>query len=297
MPPSGRLRETTPHFLVKLVRNPLKKSQTISASSALVEQLGLRVEFDRMSRIVIGAATKTPSEIAAEYFGRFHLQCEGVFKQSLTEPNLTLIAASHRFAQEIGLWCEVIGDKREAELFRVAEHEYEYSLLALAQGHYRHAFKSLRLVLELTLQAVYLSANELRLREWFGNRVDTSWSAIVDEKDGVFSSRFAKGFMPSLKDHTAHYGGMAVLLYRECSEAVHGNMPQHIPLPSSIAFEQKTFDLWHSKAEILRLVLHFAIALRYFNDLSTAARWKVGGCLGHLSHVSEIKVALTAPKA
>ena len=244
----------------------------------------------------VAAVAKTPSEIAAEYFGQFHSQCEGVFKQSLAEPNLAKIATSHRFAPELALWCALIGEKREVELFRVAEHEYEYSLLALAQGHYRHAFKSLRLVLELTLQAVYLSANELRLREWFSNRVDTSWSAIVDEKDGVFSPRFAKGFFPSFKDHVAHYGGMAVLLYRECSECVHGNMPQHIPLPSAIAFEQKTFDLWHSKAEILRLVAHSAIALRYFDDLTAEARGKLAPCLGHLTQVSEIKAVFAAPK-
>ncbi len=227
------------------------------------------------------SVVKTQSEVAAEYFGQFHLQCEGVLKQSLAEPNLTKIAASHHFASELALWCQLIGDSREVELFRVSQHEYEYSLLALAQGHYRHAFKSLRLVLELTLQAVYLSANELQLREWFSNRVDTSWSAIVDEKGGVFSARFARGFFPSFKDHVAHYGGMAVLLYRECSECVHGNIPQHIPLPSTIAFEQKTFDLWHSKVEILRLVVHSAIVLRYFDDLPPEAHAKLGSCLGH----------------
>jgi hypothetical protein len=244
----------------------------------------------------VAAVVKTPSEIAAEYFGQFHLQCQGVFEQSLAEPNLAKVAVSHRFAPELALWCELIGDNREVELFRVAEHEYEYSLLALTQGHYRHAFKSLRLVLELTLQAVFLSANELRLREWFSNRVDSSWSAIVDEKDGVFSARFARGFFPSFKDHVAHYGGMAVLLYRECSECVHGNIPQHIPLPSTIAFEQKTFDLWHSKAEILRLVVHSAIALRYFDDLPPEARAKLGSCLGHLMQIGEIKAAVIAPK-
>jgi hypothetical protein len=78
------------------------------------------------------AIAKTPNEIAAEYFRRFHLQCEGVLTQSLVEPNLTKIAASHRFAQELALWCEVIGDNREVELMRVAGHEYEYSLLALS---------------------------------------------------------------------------------------------------------------------------------------------------------------------
>lgn len=219
-----------------------------------------------------------------------------MFKQSLTGPNLGKIAASHRFAPELALWCVLIGDKREVELFQVAEHEYEYSLLALAQGHYRHAFKSLRLVLELTLQAVYLSSNELRLREWLSNRVDTSWSAIIDKNEGVFSPRFSKGFFPPFENHAAHYGGMAVLLYRECSECVHGNVPQHIPLPKTIAFDQNVFDLWHSKAEILRLVAHSALTLRYFEDLTDETRGKLASCLGHLTQVSEIKTVLATLK-
>jgi hypothetical protein len=185
------------------------------------------------------SGAKTLSEIAAEYFGQFHSQCESVCKQSLVEPNLTKITNSHLFTSELTLWCEVVGDKREAELLRVAAHEYEYSLLALAQGHYRHAFKSLRLVLELTLQAVYLSANELRLREWLSNRVDTSWSAIVDKNEGVFSPRFSKGFFPPFEIHAAHYGGMAVLLYRECSECVHGNAPHY-----SLLLTKTSANVW-----------------------------------------------------
>ena len=245
----------------------------------------------------IATVAKTPSEIAAEYFGQFHTQCERVLTTSLAEPNLTKIAVSHQFAPELLLWCSLIGDRREMDLSRVAVHEYEYSLLALAQGHYRHAFKGLRLVLELTLQAVYLSANELRLREWLSNRVDTSWGAIVDEKEGVFSPRFVKGFLPSFSDRAAHYGGLAVLLYRECSECVHGNIPKHIPLPKSIVFEQATFDLWHRKAETLRLVVHSALALRYFNDLNAGTRAKLVSLLNHLATVNEIKAAFAAPAA
>jgi len=72
---------------------------------------------------------------------------------------------------------------------------------ALAQGHYRHAFKGLSLVLELCLQAVALSANELCLREWPDNRRDTVWGVIVDDANGVFSKQFAHAFFPSLALH------------------------------------------------------------------------------------------------
>jgi hypothetical protein len=84
------------------------------------------LSFDTMSGTATGGAPRTPSD----YFGQLHLQCQAVFAQSLTEPNLTQIAKSHRFAPELALWCAQIGSKREVELFRVAEHEYKYSLLS-----------------------------------------------------------------------------------------------------------------------------------------------------------------------
>ena len=235
----------------------------------------------------------TSSQTAATYFGQFDSQCESVLRQSLVEPYLSKIAASHQFAAEMALWQSLIGNKREVELFQVAEHEYEYSLLALAQGHYRHAFKSLRLVLELSLQAVYLSSNEIKLREWLASRLDSSWSAIIDNKEGVFSERFCKAFFPDLKDHTAHHGGMAVLLYRECSECVHGNVQVHIPLPDTIVFEPTTFNLWHSKADILKRVVNFELALRYLNDLSADDRLQLASTLSLFSHIAAIQKVLT----
>lgn len=233
---------------------------------------------------------KTPSQLAAEYFGALHAECETVSAQSLAEPQLSAVAASFAFVNELKAWCEVLESRREVELLKVAALEYEFALLALTQGHYRNAFKSLRLVLELTLQAVLLSSNELKLREWLENRVDTSWSAIIDEKEGVFSPRFAKGFFRHLEVHVKHYAGMAVLLYRECSESVHGNMPKHITLPPNLGFDVEVFGLWHGKANLLALVANFCLVLRYFEDLSSDDRRKLSSFVAtRLGHIAEIK--------
>jgi hypothetical protein len=148
-------------------------------------------------------------------------------------------------------------------------------------------------VLELTLQGVFLSSNELNLREWLESRVDTSWSAIIDDKQGVFSSRFANGFFHGLEKHVKHYAGMAVLLYRECSECVHGNMPKHISLPPKLGFDQQVFDLWHGKAKILFLVTNFCLVVRYFDDLTTSDRTKLHAILTvRLAHIAEVKQEL-----
>jgi hypothetical protein len=217
-------------------------------------------------------------------------------KQSLTGKNAGLVAKSHQFATELQVWVRILGNRREAYLVKVAALEYEFALLALTQGHYRHAFKGLRLVMELCLQAVFLSANELRLREWLDNRADTVWSAIVDPEDGAFSKRFARSFFPSLEPHVQHYRGLAESVYRECSECVHGNIPRNILLPGALRFDQGVFELWHSKAALIALVTHFALSLRYLSDVREGDLATVEPFLSdHVGHVAEIRARLGGP--
>jgi hypothetical protein len=219
-----------------------------------------------------------------------------VFDLSMTTLNSSKIAASHIFCGEMADWCKVLDQRGEAELLRVATVEYQFALLALAQGHYRHAFKGLRLVLELILQAVSLSTNELLLREWLDNRADTIWSAITDKQEGVFSDRFAKAFFPELIKHVQNYREMATKVYRECSECVHGNTPKCIPLPSCLEFDQEVFDLWHSKASVVALIAHFVLSLRYLLDLAETDVSDLEHFLSdRLGHVEEIRSILGGP--
>jgi hypothetical protein len=218
-----------------------------------------------------------------------------IFEASLAGENLAAIGRSYHFGSELSSWAEVLCARREAELMKIATHEYGFAILALSQGHYRHAFKALRLVLELCLQAAYLSANELKLRDWLSNRRDTSWNAIIaeDADDAIFSVRFANAFFPELKPHLPHYRSLAAKVYRECSECVHGNVPTLVPLPKKLEFDQPIFDLWHEKAETSALVIHFALTLRYFNEVNEADRDPIEPALAErLGYVPEIRTAL-----
>lgn len=218
------------------------------------------------------------------------------FDLSLTAPNSPKIASSHVFASEMGVWCNVLAQRQEAELLKMAALEYEFALLALTQGHYRYAFKGLRLVLELILQAVYLSANEVLLREWLGNRADTVWSAITDKDQGIFSLRFAKAFFPEMTKHVQHYQELAVTLYRECSECVHGNTPKCIPLPACLEFNQGVFDLWHAKASTVALIAHFVLSLRYLSEISENDVSDLEPSLSdRLGHLEEVRKLLGGP--
>lgn len=231
-----------------------------------------------------------------EYLLKLLAKSGTIFDFSTTVPNSRKMAASYIFASEMGAWCKVLSQRREADLLKVAILEYEFALLALTQGHYRHAFKGLRLVLELTLQAVYLSANELLLREWIDNRADTVWSSITDKNESVFSQRFAKAFFPELTKHVEHYRQLAMKLYRECSECVHGNNPKFIPLPDFLNFDQSVFDLWHSKASILFMIAHFVLSLRFISDLSETDVSCLEPFLSdRLGHLEEIRKLLGGP--
>lgn len=231
-----------------------------------------------------------------KYFNQLHEKCGEILAASMASSNSAAVARSHQFSFELERWCQALGPRNEVELLRVAALEYEFALLALTQGHYRQSFKALRLVLELTLQAVHLSTNEICLREWLDNRIDTVWSSIISEEDGVFSKRFAKAFFPELSFHAPHYRGLAASIYRECSECVHGNMPKHVPLPSALDFDQAVFDLWHSKADVVALILHFALSVRYLSDIPEKEILDIEPFLtDRLGHLEEIRQLLGGP--
>lgn len=231
-----------------------------------------------------------------QYIAQLHKRCGQILTVSMTGANLGVVAGSHQFTYELSAWCKILENRTESELIKVATMEYELSLLALTQGHYRHSFKALRLVLEVSLQAVHLSVNEICLREWLDNSVDTFWSSIVNEDQGIFSARFTKAFFPELLKHVQHYRSLAITVYRECSECVHGNMPKYIPLPTSLDFNQDVFDLWHSKAEVVALIIHFALSIRYLSDLSERDIAVIEPFLtDRLGHIEEVRRLLGGP--
>lgn len=231
-----------------------------------------------------------------EYLQQLVSKSGAIFEHSMTPENSPKVAASFVFVREIEIWCNALEQRREVELLRVAALEHTFALLALTEGNYRHAFRGLRLVLELILQSVYLSANELLLRDWLENRADTVWDAITDENEGVFSYRFARAFFPELANDVQDYRKMAAALYRECSECVHGNTPKSIPLPACLEFDQGAFDLWHSKASIVAMTAHFALSLRYLLSVSEVYLSDLEHFLSdRLGHLEEVRKLLGGP--
>lgn len=209
-------------------------------------------------------AAKAPREIIEG----LHVQCAGVVSQTYADGREAILAQRYDFLADLETWSSVLLDRPENALFEVAQREYIVSMLSLAQGLYRNAFKGLRLVLELYLQGVLLSSDPIGRAEWLRNAKDTYWSSIVDEENGVFTIRFARAFFPQIEERVGAFRGVAKGLYRELSECTHGNVPSAIQLPENIRFDVDVFNTWCEKADTLRPIVHFALAMRYLNELS-----------------------------
>lgn len=217
-----------------------------------------------------------------------------IINESISQDNSGRISSLYSALGEFELWTVVLQSKRESELLVRAHTEYESAIFDLACGNYRSAFKALRLTLELTLQAVLLSSNELELRHWLSNQTDTSWKKITDTQAGVFSGRFVNAFFPALASHADNYLALATSVYRECSECVHGNTPHSIPLPQTLEFSKAACDAWIEKAEIVLLISSFALAMRYLPDLNESDKSTLElGILARLGHIESIRHTLS----
>ncbi|MYM85090.1 hypothetical protein GTP44_24485 [Duganella sp. FT50W] len=238
---------------------------------------------------VTTGAIQRPSSLANVFRG-LHTQCSGAVDASLEGLNEGVLGDSYVFANDLEAWRDAISGSPEASLLGTAATEYVVAMLNICQGQYRNGFKGLRLVLELCLQSSYLSANLLIREEWIRGERDTVWATLVDEENGPLSLRFCRAFFPELESHTGHFRQLARTIYRELSECIHGNVPNHIPLPSKLDFSQETFDLWNRKAKVVRLVIHFAFSVRYVRTLPAQKRTGIDAILiEQLGHISAIR--------
>lgn len=227
-----------------------------------------------------------------EHYRRLQAECSAVMAATFEADVNRLQAISHNFVAEMEEWLRVLASRPEAELFKAALREYQYSLLAVVQGQYRQAFMALRLSFELLLASVHFSANELALRMWFVGRKDIVWAAIASNETGVLSKQFVGAFFEDLAESAPAYLAMAEKVYRECSEYVHGNAQTHEELPEGIEFNSATFEKWHDKAKPIRVISSFALCARYVQFLNEPERNSLEqllvGNVGHLAAVRQI---------
>ncbi|MNS10818.1 hypothetical protein D3C72_423410 [compost metagenome] len=201
----------------------------------------------------------------------------------------TEFTKAHNYISDFRAIVQALGGRYEAELVDLAIKEYESALFALAMGNYRGAFSGLRLAFEMNLAAIYFSAHEIDYRLWLVKAKDINWAVLVSSDNGVFSAAFANAFRSELNDERLHYQNLALTVYRECSEYVHGNAHTHGILPAGVEYSKEVVSAWCEKASTIQLIIIFAFALRYIQQLGRPALNQVESVmlenLGHLAPV------------
>lgn len=237
-------------------------------------------------------APLTPKQVVEQ----LHARCSATLDQSTGQEYEALIGSSYVFCNDLEAWTGVLSAKREDVLFKTAVDEYLISLLNVCEGQYRNAFKGLRLVLELCVQGTYLSANLVLLDEWLNGDADTMWAVLIDTDSGAVSKRFCGAFFPELVEHVAHFRELTRTVYRELSECIHGNVPNRIPLTTTLAFDANVFATWHQKASTVRLIVLFYLSVRYLKTLADGERGTVeSGVLDQLGHMEPVRRLFGGP--
>lgn len=240
--------------------------------------------------------SETSSTTVRGVMEKLNASCSTVLRETFAEAGEAALAERYVFVAELDAWSTALVGRPEHALFEIAHREYLVSMLSLSQGMYRNAFKGLRLVLELHLQGVLLSADPIGLSEWLRSARDTIWAAIMDEQNGIFAARFAQAFFPELEGRMGGIAGITRSLYRELSECTHGNVPNAILLPKDIRFDVDAFQTWCNKADTLMSIVHFALALRYLNELQGGRRRAVEYILlDRLGSISAVRERLGGP--
>jgi len=216
---------------------------------------------------------------------------QSVLDEALSDPQVKLdMGKSLALLSDLHSMIDCLSGRPETEMLSAAALEYQYGLYAISTGAYRHAFLSLRLTLEMTLNAFLFSAYEIHMQQWRRGSRDTSWKAIVDEDEGLFSKQYYAAFCPTLIGLVGQYRGIAVATYRECSQYVHGNPHTHALIGNTVKFQKPIIENWHSLAQSAHLLLLFCFCGRFGESRDNKIRSTMKPIISEtFSHTEELK--------
>lgn len=228
-----------------------------------------------------------------QHYKSIHDTCGDVVDNTFKNDDEDLYSDSHTYINDLESWHNILGERTESELIKRGIREYQSSLFALIQGTYRHAFMTLRLHLEITLNAIYLSGYEKNLRDWKMGEMDTEWYSIISREDGLLSKSFASAFNEPLQDSVLKYQSLAFKVYKECSRYVHGNLDAEVPIPEEVTFDEETYLFWHDKSETIRRIVIFSLCLRYIQELDDPERESISDTvLEPLGHIKPLQAQI-----
>ncbi|MCQ4088250.1 hypothetical protein [Saccharibacillus sp. JS10] len=202
--------------------------------------------------------------------------------------NSSIQGDNHSFLNDLSKWADILEGRLENEIYKTAFKEYQYCLIFALQGYYRQAYNSLRFFIEHTHAGLYFSVRELELRQWIDGKRDIYWNNILDENTGFFSTDFFKVFAPDFIEELSSYKTLAKLLYRECSEFIHGNYSTYSAVPNTLYYDENTFKTFSKKVNSSINLITFSLTSRYLNVLNDKQKSELESSI--LDRIGHIKV-------
>lgn len=210
-----------------------------------------------------------------KYYEDLHATAQTALHTAFADPTRkALLSSCHNFTLDLEDMAEVVSPNFASEKFLSAAQEAQCAIYLAIIGLRKQSYASLRYVLERTLAAILLSANELKYRQWVGGS-DLTWSAINGDESGVFSTSFVKAFLPDAKDEAAFLQRMASAVYRECSEYVHGNYSIASISQPIIKLDEEALGLWLEKFDVVQHVIFNAFAIRFCEELKNSPESRI----------------------
>lgn len=167
------------------------------------------------------------------------------------------------FIKDFKAWVDCLQEIPQSLLFKSALNECATANLFCCQGLYKHAIVSLRFCLEHCLFAIHMSSNDFLFRRWKEGREDLYWSAITNSDTGIFSKNFIHSYAPEFEDMSMELNAIAVNVYRECSEYVHGNYSKLNCLPEQSEFNEKMLSQYISHFNSISYLISVMMFIRF----------------------------------
>lgn len=237
-------------------------------------------------------ATTTPTD-CRERFAAMSAKCADIVSTSTDGARLAVMGNAYSFIDDLRQWIEVLPSDGLKQVLIFAARDYEFAMLALSQGHYKYAFAGLRAFIEHSFATAFFTAHDFDRREWASGTRDRHWATMTSEDSGVVSIAFARAYNDILEPDVKFYRSLALTMYRECSEYIHGNYERDDRPTPSLEFDEELFNRWHELCATSRMVVTFILVLTFRDQFDPSANESLrDAILDQLGHIEQLRVNL-----
>lgn len=202
------------------------------------------------------------------------------------------LGALHQLDADLRSW-DALADEETRGQLEIARRELALAEYCAAGGIYRQAYSSLRLFLELSFAAVHFSAHEFERRRWAADKADFSWSRALDPQAGVLSGAFVEMFSPTLASHSSRFATEVAVIYRDCSQFIHGKALATKTLPEKPEYSEAVFSDWFEKAKSSSEAVLFLLLVRYSDEIASHTESSHLDVLAHrFGHYREVRALI-----